>query len=51
MRDFFFFFVLQLCKIAAGQRYPERLNVSQVTNFLKATCQWPQDREDRIKVF
>ncbi|XP_059429807.1 protein argonaute 5-like [Corylus avellana] len=40
---------MELCKIAAGQRYSKRLNERQVTNLLRATCQRPQDREASIK--
>lgn len=40
---------LQLCHIAAGQRYSKRLNEEQVTALLRATCQRPHDRENYIK--
>jgi eukaryotic translation initiation factor 2C len=39
---------LQVCKIVEGQRYSKKLNNKQVTNILRATCQRPQQREQRI---
>ena len=45
----YFYFLLQLCQIVAGQRYTKRLNEEQVTNLLRATCQRPHDRENSIK--
>lgn len=39
---------LQICKIAAGQRYSKKLNERQVTALLRATCQRPCDREGAI---
>ncbi|XP_061375182.1 protein argonaute 5 [Gastrolobium bilobum] len=41
---------MELCQIAAGQRYTRRLNEGQVSNLLKATCQRPLDRENNIKM-
>ena len=43
------FLVLQLCKIAGGQRYTKKLNERQVTALLRATCQRPSARENNIK--
>ncbi|KAI4334305.1 hypothetical protein L6164_019015 [Bauhinia variegata] len=40
---------MELCQIAAGQRYSKRLNETQVTALLKATCQRPHEREASIK--
>ncbi|XP_057456038.1 protein argonaute 5 isoform X3 [Lotus japonicus] len=40
---------MEVCVIAAGQRYTKRLNEEQVTALLRATCQRPQDRENYIK--
>ncbi|PKU67875.1 protein argonaute 1A-like [Dendrobium catenatum] len=39
---------MEVCQIVKGQRYSKRLNGKQVTAFLKATCQRPQDRESDI---
>ena len=39
---------MEVCMIAAGQRYTKRLNEKQVTNLLRATCQRPHDRERSI---
>ncbi|KAL4611585.1 hypothetical protein ACB092_08G135400 [Castanea dentata] len=39
---------MEVCVIAAGQRYTKRLNEKQVTNLLRATCQRPIDRERSI---
>ena len=39
---------MEVCKIAAGQRYTKRLNERQVTNLLRATCQRPIERERSI---
>ncbi|OIW05841.1 hypothetical protein TanjilG_23627 [Lupinus angustifolius] len=40
---------MELCQIAAGQRYTKRLNEDQVTALLRATCQRPHERENYIK--
>ncbi|CAI9268399.1 unnamed protein product [Lactuca saligna] len=40
---------MEICRIAGGQRYALKLNEKQVTNFLRATCQRPLDRETSIK--
>ncbi|KAK4286389.1 hypothetical protein QN277_002950 [Acacia crassicarpa] len=40
---------MELCKIAAGQRYSKKLNERQVTALLRATCQRPLDRENDIR--
>lgn len=40
---------MELCKIAAGQRYSRKLNEKQVTALLRATCQRPFDREKDIR--
>ncbi|CAA7024297.1 unnamed protein product [Microthlaspi erraticum] len=40
---------MELCRIAEGQRYTKRLNETQVTAMLKATCQRPPEREALIK--
>ncbi|KAI9076228.1 hypothetical protein K1719_041801 [Acacia pycnantha] len=40
---------MELCKIAAGQRYSKKLNERQVTALLRATCQRPLDRENEIR--
>lgn len=40
---------MELAKIVQGQRYTKKLNESQVTTILKATCQRPRDREASIK--
>ncbi|EEE60071.1 hypothetical protein OsJ_12892 [Oryza sativa Japonica Group] len=39
---------MEVCKIVEGQRYSKKLNNKQVTNILRATCQRPQQREQRI---
>ncbi|XP_041990445.1 protein argonaute MEL1-like, partial [Salvia splendens] len=39
---------MKLCKIAEGQRFSRKLNISQVTALLKATCQRPRVREISI---
>ncbi|KAH0469624.1 hypothetical protein IEQ34_001182 [Dendrobium chrysotoxum] len=39
---------MEVCQIVKGQRYSKKLNGKQVTAFLKATCQRPQDRESDI---
>ncbi|KAF5727497.1 argonaute family protein [Tripterygium wilfordii] len=39
---------MELCKIAAGQRYTRKLNERQVTALLRATCQRPEQRENSI---
>ncbi|KAF9594712.1 hypothetical protein IFM89_034695 [Coptis chinensis] len=43
------YFPMEVCKIVEGQRYSKRLNVKQVTNILRASCQRPKQREDNIK--
>ncbi|XP_027345224.1 protein argonaute 5 isoform X2 [Abrus precatorius] len=40
---------MELCQIAARQRYTKRLNEEQVTALLRATCQRPYDRENLVK--
>ncbi|KAI6685242.1 hypothetical protein NL676_031155 [Syzygium grande] len=40
---------MELCRIAAGQRYTKKLNERQVTALLRATCQRPYDREKSIR--
>ncbi|MED6155463.1 argonaute 5 [Stylosanthes scabra] len=40
---------MEVCWIAAGQRYTKRLTEAQVTSLLKANCQRPQDRENYIR--
>lgn len=40
---------LELCSIEAGQRYSKKLNEDQVTSLLRATCERPQERENKIK--
>ncbi|GKV21484.1 hypothetical protein SLEP1_g31460 [Rubroshorea leprosula] len=39
---------MEVCKIAAGQRYSKRLNNRQITALLKVTCQRPHERETDI---
>jgi eukaryotic translation initiation factor 2C len=39
---------MELCTIVEGQRYSKKLNETQVTNLLRATCQRPLDREGNI---
>nr|XP_043609123.1 protein argonaute MEL1-like [Erigeron canadensis] len=39
---------METCWLAGGQRYALKLNEKQVTNFLRATCQRPKDREESI---
>ncbi|XP_071724545.1 protein argonaute 5-like [Rutidosis leptorrhynchoides] len=39
---------MELCTIAQGQRYARKLNETQVTNMLRATCQRPRDRESSV---
>ncbi|XP_050281534.1 protein argonaute 5-like [Quercus robur] len=39
---------MEVCKIAAGQRYTKTLNKKQVTTLLRATCQRPYEREGNI---
>ncbi|KAL8501279.1 hypothetical protein ACS0TY_020723 [Phlomoides rotata] len=39
---------MEVCKIVEGQRYSRRLNERQVTAFLRATCQRPNEREKSI---
>ncbi|KAM7267366.1 hypothetical protein ACFE04_009532 [Oxalis oulophora] len=40
---------MELCTIAEKQRYTRKLNETQVTNLLKATCQRPDKREENIQ--
>ena len=44
-----FLFQLQVCKIVEGQRYKKKLNESQVSVLLKATCQRPNERKYNIE--
>nr|GEU52027.1 protein argonaute 5 [Tanacetum cinerariifolium] len=39
---------MEICWVVPGQRYALKLNERQVTQFLRATCQRPKDREDSI---
>ena len=39
---------MEVCKIAAGQRYTKILNEKQVITLLRATCQRPYERERNI---
>ncbi|XP_021767509.1 protein argonaute MEL1-like [Chenopodium quinoa] len=39
---------MEVCKIAHGQKYPKKLNESQVNGLLQATCQKPLERESKI---
>ncbi|GJY92239.1 PAZ domain-containing protein [Tanacetum coccineum] len=39
---------MEICWVVPGQRYTLKLNERQVTQFLRATCQRPKDREDSI---
>uniref|UniRef100_A0A7N0U702 Protein argonaute 7 n=2 Tax=Kalanchoe fedtschenkoi TaxID=63787 RepID=A0A7N0U702_KALFE len=40
---------MEICKIIEGQRFSKKLNETQVTHLLRATCQRPIDREKSIK--
>ncbi|KAL6880075.1 hypothetical protein ACP4OV_011640 [Aristida adscensionis] len=39
---------MEVCQIIEGQRYPKKLNDTQVKGILLATCQRPRDREQKI---
>ncbi|PWA85574.1 argonaute family protein [Artemisia annua] len=39
---------MEISWVTPGQRYALKLNERQVTQFLRATCQRPKDREDNI---
>nr|GEX96191.1 PAZ domain-containing protein [Tanacetum cinerariifolium] len=39
---------MKICWVIPGQRYALKLNERQVTQFLRATCQRPKDREESI---
>lgn len=47
-RPCYIMFCLQLSRIVDGQRYTKRLNETQVTALLRATCLRPRDREANI---
>ncbi|XP_057955884.1 protein argonaute 5-like [Malania oleifera] len=40
---------MEVCKIVEGQRYSKKLNDRQITELLRATCQRPYERENRIR--
>ncbi|EFJ10806.1 hypothetical protein SELMODRAFT_235430 [Selaginella moellendorffii] len=40
---------MEVCKLAAGQKYQGKLNERQTTNMLRFTCQIPAVREQNIK--
>ncbi|KAL6647561.1 hypothetical protein ACP70R_014998 [Stipagrostis hirtigluma subsp. patula] len=39
---------MEVCQIIEGQRYSKKLNETQVTGILRATCERPRDREKSI---
>ncbi|GKC99548.1 PAZ domain-containing protein [Tanacetum coccineum] len=42
------YLTMEICRVNPGQRYALKLNETQVTRFLRATCQRPKDREESI---
>ncbi|GKD45399.1 protein argonaute 5, partial [Tanacetum coccineum] len=42
------YLTMEICRVTPGQRYALKLNETQVTRFLRATCQRPKDREESI---
>ncbi|KAF6146405.1 hypothetical protein GIB67_001507 [Kingdonia uniflora] len=39
---------IEVCMIVQGQRYPKKLNESQVTELLRAACVRPEERQQKI---
>ncbi|KAF6146347.1 hypothetical protein GIB67_020441 [Kingdonia uniflora] len=39
---------IEVCMIVQGQRYPKKLNESQVTELLRAVCVRPEERQQKI---
>ncbi|KAF6147489.1 hypothetical protein GIB67_021315 [Kingdonia uniflora] len=39
---------IEVCTIVQGQRYPKKLNESQVTELLRAACVRPEERQQKI---